>query len=74
MIEWDGDLNDDCRAEWKGLYLQAEEMERNIWWWAVSKSDHEQVVSSNESDQVYTNGRAARVAAEEAAKAYLKEV
>lgn len=72
MIEWAGDLNDDCRAEWKGLYLHAEEMDRNYWWWAVTNSRHEQIISSNDTDEIYKNGKVARAAAEKAAESFLE--
>lgn len=71
MIEWTGNLKDDCRAEWRGLYLHAEEMNRNSWWWAVSNSSHEQIVSSNNGKEVYKNGKQARLAAERAAREYV---
>ncbi|MDP2815874.1 MAG: hypothetical protein Q8O19_04270, partial [Rectinemataceae bacterium] len=45
-INWSGDLNDDCTAEWNGLLLRAEWMFGGpkdeargavaCWWWAVS--------------------------------------
>lgn len=72
MIDWTGNLKDDCKAEWKGLYLHAEEMDKNIWWWAVSDASHEQIVSSNDGEEIYENGKQARVAAENAAREHIK--
>jgi hypothetical protein len=67
MIEWTGNLKDDCKAEWNGLFLHAEEMDKNYWWWAVSDPNGEQLISSNNSDDICKNGKSARVAAENAA-------
>ena len=71
MIEWVGNLKDDCRAEWEGLYLHAEEMDRNNWWWAVSDEKHEQIASSNDGEEIYRNGKSARFAAENAAREHI---
>jgi len=67
MIEWTGNLKDDCKADWMRLLLHAEQMDRNDWWWAVSDSNGEQIISSNNSEGTYKNGKTARLAAEDAA-------
>jgi hypothetical protein len=73
-IVWTGDLDDDCTAMWAGLMLRAEEMDERIWWWAVYDMEKDEVTidSSNEYDITFTSGREARMAAEQAAKIYLK--
>jgi hypothetical protein len=71
MFEWTGNLKDDCRCEWRGLYLHAEQMDRHYWWWAVTDSSGKQVISSNDTDTIFKKGSIAREAAENAAKHYL---
>lgn len=71
-IIWVGNLNDDCQAEWEGLILHAEEMDRNYWWWQVTNSNNEQIDCSDNYENIkYKNGRQAREAAENAATKYL---
>lgn len=73
-LQWNGDLNDDCTAEWMNLTLRAEEMSRGNWWWAVYDSSGEVIDSSNSKVDInmrYKNGEAARTAAEEAARSHL---
>ena len=74
MIEWVGNLNDDCKAEWKGIQLHAEQMDKKFWWWAIYDSSHNQIDSSNEYQEQFKNGKAARLAAENAAKKYAKDI
>jgi hypothetical protein len=74
-IEWRGDLDDDCTAEWSGLLLRAEWMVGSRWWWAVSDlASGEEVDSSNNEgwcDMEFASGPSARRAAEMAAEEYL---
>lgn len=75
-IEWRGDLNDDCTAEWAGLMLRAEEMEENSWWWAVydMQRDEMTIDSSNLYDENVISGEVARAKAENVAKAYMTTI
>ena len=68
MIEWTGNLNDDCKAEWQGIRMHAEKMDKNIWWWAIYNSNQEIIDTSNEYKEFFENGKLARKAAEKAAK------
>ena len=74
-IIWKGDLNDDCTAKWCGLMLRAEWMDEDYWWWAVYDmgNNEETIDSSNEHEERYTGGEAARQAAEEVARKYLNK-
>lgn len=75
-IEWSGELDDDCTAEWLGLLLRAEWMVGDRWWWAVSDiASGEEIDSSNNDgyfEVVFTSGDAARHAAEKAAREHLQ--
>jgi hypothetical protein len=75
-IEWRGDLDDDCTAEWSGLLLRAEWMVGTRWWWAVSDlASGEEIDSSNNEGYFkveFMSGSAARQAAEKAAREYLR--
>ncbi|HQR78447.1 MAG TPA: hypothetical protein PLR35_18675, partial [Burkholderiaceae bacterium] len=74
-IEWLGDLNDDCKAQWAGLMLHAERMDRTHWWWAVTlERTGEQVASSHGSAEPVRAGKAARSAAEAAARSWLTDL
>ncbi len=70
MIEWVGNLKDDCHAEWKGIQMHAEQMDKNYWWWAVYDKEQEIIDSSNEHQEKFKNGKLARIAAETAARKY----
>lgn len=71
-ISWSGDLNDDCTAEWNGLMLRAEEMDRRQWWWAVYDESGEIIDDSNEHyPKEFLNGIWARTEAERVAREYL---
>jgi len=71
-ISWQGDLNDDCTAEWAGLTLRAEQMERTRWWWAVYDSATGEIVKdSHAASEIARNGKRARSAAERAARNWL---
>ena len=71
-MAWTGDLNDDCTAEWAGLTLRAEQMDRKHWWWAVYVSATSEIITdSHASSEVARNGKQARAAAEVAAKEWL---
>jgi len=70
-IKWIGNLNDDCQAQWAGLVLHAEQMDRKHWWWGVTdESTREFVANSNDGTEVFRNGKTARRAAEAAARAW----
>ncbi len=72
QIIWNGNLKDDCTAEWQGMNLHAEEMDKAYWWWAVYDESNELIdVSDNHYPERYKKGKTARAAAELAArKAY----
>ena len=73
-IIWNGDLEDDCTASWKGLILRAECMDEEIWWWAVSKDNEihsDEIDSSNNYDTNCIGGKNARQLAEEVAVKYI---
>jgi len=74
-VSWTGSLEDDCTAEWAGLTLRAEEMERAAWWWAVyDQATGEVVADSHAASEVARNGKRARSAAETAARNWLLSV
>ncbi|GAA4509192.1 hypothetical protein GCM10023172_42310 [Hymenobacter ginsengisoli] len=73
-IIWQGDLADDCSAEWAGLLLRAEWMDRESWWWCVydrQQINEPQIDSVNHYDARCIGGEAARARAEHAARTYL---
>ena len=70
MVEWTGNLNDDCHAEWNGIRMHAELMDKRYWWWAIYDEKNEVIDSSNEHQERYKNGKLARQAAETAARKY----
>jgi hypothetical protein len=71
-IAWAGDLNDDCKAQWAGLTLHAEQMDRNLWWWSVTiERTGETLADSHNCGDTLRTGRDARNAAEEAAHRWL---
>lgn len=72
-ISWTGDLDDDCTAHWEGLVLRAEMMDIGVWWWEVIAGG-EVVDGSNELGYDEEIGASARLAAEEAARAYRARV
>ncbi len=73
LIEWRGDLDDDCTAIWNGLMLRAEEMDRNCWWWAVSRDEGrgDEIGSSNSEDRECQSGGVARQRAEDCAREFI---
>ncbi|MBF4518425.1 hypothetical protein IRZ71_18875 [Flavobacterium sp. ANB] len=74
-IIWEGDLNDDCTANWAGLMLRAEWIDEDHWWWCVYDmldEDEIQIDSSNEYEESFIGGKIAREKAEEISKKYLK--
>lgn len=72
-IVWTGDLEDDCSAEWSGLLLRAEWMDKKRWWWAVSDlKNEEEIDSSNNYNTIAIGGQMARAKAEDAAKRYIQ--
>jgi len=72
-IEWKGNLSDDCTAEWSGLMLRAEWMDEDYWWWAVYDMQKNEITidDSNEYEERFISGEAAREKAESVAKKYL---
>lgn len=72
-LNWMGNLNDDCTAEYKGLRLHAEMLGENDWWWAVHDVDNKIIDSSNAHNSKYLDGYSARIAAEQVAINYLYE-
>ena len=74
QIKWEGDLKDDCLANWSGLLLRAERMEEDNWWWYVyDVLDNEiQIDSSNNYNSICKDGNSSRQLAEQKAKEYLK--
>lgn len=70
-VNWGGNLNDDCTAEWEGMILRAEEMDKSEWWWAVYSINSLIDSSNNYHDRVFKTGKIARNAAEKAALDYL---
>jgi hypothetical protein len=74
-IAWTGDLNDDCKALWAGLILHAEQMDRKLWWWAVTiERTGEAVADSHGSEDAVGSGKEARIAAEAAARKWLQSI
>ena len=70
---WQGDLNDDCQAEWAGFLLRAEWMDDNFWWWAISDFETKEEIdsSNNYSEFQPSTGLEARRLAESAVYEYL---
>ena len=77
-ITWRGDLSDDCSADWAGLLLRAEWMEKNSWWWwcvyDMQDVKEVQIDSSNHYSSRCIGGVAARANAANAARKYLLEL
>ena len=76
-ITWRGDLSDDCSADWAGLLLRAEWMEKKAWWWCVydiQDVKQVQIDSSNHYSSRCISGVAARANAVKAARRYLLEL
>ncbi|HEX8658283.1 MAG TPA: hypothetical protein VF690_12145 [Hymenobacter sp.] len=76
-ITWQGDLSDDCSADFAGLLLRAEWMHKKRWWWCVydmQDVNEVQIDSSNEYKTSCLGGVAARTKAENAARKYLAEL
>jgi len=73
LVEWTGNLKDDCRAELRGVNMHCEEMDRNYWWWAIYDSEHNELDSSNNYLEKVKNGKQARALAEKAVSRYLEE-
>ena len=72
-IIWQGDLLDDCTAQWAGLMLRAEWMDEDYWWWAVydMENHNKEIDASYNYDISFIGGEVARAKAESIAKAYL---
>lgn len=72
VADWYGDLDDDCTADWAGLLLRAERMDKKDWWWAIfDKESGEEIASSNIPPTACASGEEARRAAETAVRDYL---
>ncbi|MBL7704618.1 MAG: hypothetical protein JNM21_03620 [Taibaiella sp.] len=73
IIEWEGNLEDDCSAHFNGLLLRAEKMEHASWWWSVSLTGKygKEIDSANNYAHKISSGPAARKAAERVAIAYI---
>ena len=71
---WKGNLNDDCTAEWKGMTLRAEEMDKAYWWWAVYGESGD-IIDDSDSyyPEKFKKGKVAREAAENAAKKHMQK-
>ena len=73
-VAWEGDLHDDCTAQWAGLTLRAEQMTRTHWWWAVfDQTTGNTLADSNGVTDIARTGKAARSAAEAAARKWLQD-
>ena len=73
-ITWAGNLNSDCTAQWAGLLLHAEEMERTFWVWAVYDEKTNEVISNSSGSAIRaTSGKKARFAAETAARGHIEK-
>jgi len=60
-IVWEGDLDDDCRARWRGLRAHAEAMDENAWYCSVRVEDaDDDLFHSSTDDVVPITGAAAR--------------
>ena len=72
-INWTGDLEDDCTANWAGLMLRAELMEGDRWWWTVYDMLNDEITidSSNDHKVEFNDGDTARRKAEDVARKYL---
>jgi hypothetical protein len=75
-IIWKGDLDDDCTAKWAGLVLRAEWMDDDYWWWAVYDFEKNEITidDSNEYDDLFIGGEAARSKAENVARNYIESL
>jgi len=66
--DWKGNLNDDCTLERYGMLAHVEELDRNVWWFAVSAAGGNGDMLYNMADakaQVrLTTAKMARAAAE----------
>ncbi|WP_395748545.1 hypothetical protein [Prosthecobacter sp.] len=71
---WTGDLDDDCSSRWADLFLRAEEMADDDWWWAVTDARlaGAEIGSSNWAGLTCVSGRQAREQAEQCAWKYLE--
>ncbi len=77
-IVWTGDLEDDCFAEWNGLYAHAEQMSSGNWFCCVFDKkngekayDADYVLHTMRDDIHPVDGESARKLAEMAMKCYL---
>ena len=73
MVNWTGNLKDDCRADWQNIYLHCEELNSKTWWWAIYDDEHTEIDSSNNHEEIARSGKAARTAAELAATKHLED-
>jgi len=69
--EWEGDLNDDCTMEWKGLSAHVEQMSKNHWYFSVWITGTKQdIFHSTDDDVVALSGNSARNICEIIMKSY----
>lgn len=69
MSDWQGDLNDDCFLQRYGMFAHVEQMDRGVWWFAVSAgsalgSAELYNTADNFTSVRLTTGKMARAAAE----------
>lgn len=64
--DWQGDLNDDCTLERYGMLAHVEAMDRNRWWFAISRGNKDLFnFADREAPNIrLTTGKMARAAAE----------
>lgn len=62
---WCGDLNDDCTLERYGMVAHVENLDRNIWWFAIHDGEKDLYnTADNHTPVRLTTGKMARAAAE----------
>ena len=73
IIEWEGNVEDDCSAHFNGLLLRAEKMQNASWWWAVSPAGKygKEIDSANNYAHKIPSGTVAQREAERVAITYL---
>ena len=65
MVDWRGNLDDDCSLERYGMLAHVEKMDRGRWWFAISRGRKDLFNSAdNETYVKLPTGDVARAAAE----------
>lgn len=76
-IIWTGDLDDDCCAEWHGLFAHAEQLDEYRWYCSVYDRNlplgDQQLFHSEGDDIIPRTGRSARRLAELVMRTMRKE-